>query len=359
MLFVALAGCGDGPADSTPGNVDAATSPGQLGVWTNVTPSTMSPSVLAGHFGPGGVAGDPARPSDLYIGGGGDGVWKSVDYGKTWTQIKKDVPYSPIGLTIAVAGTSPATVWVSSGKGDGSLLKSTDAGSTWNLVGGGFDDNLYSLRVDPGDPQHLISGLHERDGIVESTDGGAQWHAIAGVGFPSGGKSWFPFFIDSGSRATTSRTWFAIAQDGASAVMTGDGGAHWTMPTGLEGLQHAHGCSQLYQDGSTLFAAGIYGPGQGVYRSTDRGATWARVDPGLPQSIVWGTAKRVYSMWGWACSDCAFNGFETAALPGTEWSKTDVPLGIGATNVVVTHDGTHAIFVGVMWAAGIWRYIEP
>jgi hypothetical protein len=374
LLVFVLSACDGGSIQSLPGGPDARAAsvpdgPGPdpcigagtcpLGVWTNVTPSTMSPSVLAGHFGPGGVAGDPARASDLYVGGGGDGVWKSVDYGKTWTQIKKDVPYSAIGLTIAVAGTSPATVWVSSGKGDGSLFKSTDGGSTWDLVGGDFNDNLYSLRVDPGDPQHLLSGLHEQDGLVESTDGGAHWRVVGGTGWPAGGKSWFPFFIDTGTRATTSLTWFAIAQDGASAAITRDGGASWTIPTGIEGLQHPHGCSQIYQDGATLFAAGIYGPGQGVYRSTDTGATFARVDPGQPQAVVWGTAKQVYSMWGWACSDCAFDNFETAALPGTQWAQIALPQGIGPTNVAVTHDGTHAIFVGVMWSAGIWRYIEP
>ena len=142
-------------------------------------------------------------------------------------------------------------------------------------------------------------------------------------------------------------------------MISRDGGAQWAIPAGLEGLQHPHGCSQMHQDGATLFAAGIYGPGQGVYRSTDTGATFARVDLGQPQAVVWGTAKQIYSMWGWACSDCAFDNFETAALPGTEWAQIVVPQGIGPTNVVVTHDGTHAIFVGVMWSAGIWRYIEP
>jgi len=230
-------------------------------------------------------------------------------------------------------------------------------GERWNLVGGGFTDTLYSLRVDPADPRHLLSGLHEQDGLVESTDGGESWHRVDKAGWPSGGASWFPFFIDDAS-APAGKTWFAIAQ-GGSAVMTRDGGAHWTIPTGIEGLEHGHGCAQIAQRGTTLIAAGIYGPGQGVYRSTNTGATWARIDNGQPQSVVWATDKAIDSMWGWACSDCAFDDFETAPWPGTVWTKVPVPQGIGATNVVVTGDGGHAIFVGVMWAAGIWRYIEP
>ena len=50
--------------------------------------------------------------------------------------------------------------------------------------------------------------------VVESTDGGATWKFVSGSGWPGGGKSWFPFFLDTGNGATTKQTWFAIAQDG-------------------------------------------------------------------------------------------------------------------------------------------------
>jgi hypothetical protein len=334
------------------------------GVWTNVTPQTMDPKVLsptANAFGPGAIVGDPARPSDLYIGGGADGVWKSADYGNTWTKINSQIPGGPIGSPIAVAGTTPATLWVSSAKGDGSVYKSTDGGANWTLIGGGQIADLYSIKVDPGDPTHLVSGLHEADTLVESIDGGAHWKTVGGSGWPAGGISWYPFFIDGGDPATTRKTWLAIAQDGASPVLTSDGGATWTIPKGLDGLQHPHGCSQLQQNGATLFLGGIYGPGQGVYRSLDRGLNWTLVDGGQgPVAVVFGSDKNVYAMWGWACSDCMFSQtMELAAQPGDTWSTRMVPNSIGPNSVAITSDGTHAIFVGVMWASGIWRYIEP
>jgi photosystem II stability/assembly factor-like uncharacterized protein len=319
-------------------------------------PSDVAPAQNA--YGPGAIVRDPARPSDLYVGGSASGLWKSTDYGNTWKALSKDVPNAPRGVTIAVAGTTPATVW---GAGYNVIFKSTDGGATFTSKN--LDVSLYSLKVDPNDPRHLISGLHEADGVYESTDGGDSWLPRNGTGFPSGGVSWYPDFIDTGNPATTRTTWFAIAQNGASAIMTSDGGATWHVPTGLSGLNHPHGNSQMYQNGTTLFVGGVGGPGQGVYRSTDLGATWSRADSGkTPEAIVWGTPKNVYAMYAWACSNCDLGtNFEIAPQPGATWTTTSVPsaLNLGPNSVAVTTDGSHYIFTAVMWSLGIWRYVEP
>jgi hypothetical protein len=338
--------------------VDAGTcTPGS---WINVTPSAMPASALRptmNAFGPGSVVADPSRPSDLYVGPNA-GLWKSTDYGSTWQLINTTLQDAPRGVIIAVAGTTPATIWSA---GYNVLFKSTDGGKTF--AQSSLKVSLYSLKVDPNDPTHLISGLHEADGIVESTDGGATWNSVAGAGFPSGGVSWYPYFIDTGDAAGTRKTWFAIAQNGASAITTTDGGAHWTMPAGVSGLQHPHGNSQIFQDGANLYVGGIAGPGQGVYRSPDRGVTWSRVDSGkYPEAIVWGTPTSVYAMYAWACSGCNLGtDYETAPPPGMTWSTGTVPaeLTIGPNSVAVTFDGTHHVFVAVMWDQGIWRYVEP
>lgn len=339
--------------------IEAGTCP--VGVWTNVTPAGMDPSDLApaqNAFGPGAVVADPARPSDLYVGGSASGLWKSTDYGFTWTALSQAVPNAPRGVTIAVAGTDPATVW---GAGYNDIFKSTDGGSTFTETK--LNVSLYSLEVDPGDPTHLISGLHEADGVYESTDGGSSWHDVSGAGFPPGGVSWYPFFVRTGQTATTRTTWFAIAQNGASAIMTSDSGAHWAIPNGVNGLNHPHGNAQIFQTANTLFAAGVGGPGQGVYRSTDLGANWSRVDSGkAPEAIVWGTPNNVYAMYAWACSNCDLGtNFEVAPPPGTTWTATTVPpaLNLGPNSVAVTYDGSHYIFTAVMWSLGIWRYVEP
>ena len=53
--------------------------------------------------------------------------------------------------------------------------------------------------------------------------------------------------------------------------------------------------------------------------------------------------------------------FAHAPLPGgTAWTYEDIPnLKIGPNSMAVAHDGTHSVFVGLMWAEGLWRYVEP
>ncbi|MBL9021662.1 MAG: exo-alpha-sialidase [Myxococcales bacterium] len=366
---------GSGPSTTTTGSGSSSSTGGPLppdpciaagtcppGEWINVTPAEMDPSVLAptpNAFGPGSIVGDPARPNEMYVAGSSAGLWKTEDYGNTWFLVNHTLPDIPRGVLIAVAGTTPATIWIA---GHLVVYKSVDAGQTFSEIP--VDVDLYSLRIDPYDNDHLVSGLHEADGLAESTDGGATWSLVGGAGFPAGGVSWYPFFIDTGDAATTRDRWIAIPQNGGGAVLTTDGGATWAAPPGLAGLTHGHGNCQIHQTGDTLFVAGTDGPsGNGVYRSTDLGDTWSLADAGnAPQAIVWGTPNNVYSMWAWACSKCDLGtNFQSSPLPGTSWAPTTHTdqLQIGPNSLVVTSDGTHQIFVGLMWSQGLWRYIEP
>src|SRR5258707_10877580 len=80
-----------------------------LGQWVNVAPAGLGSGFVL-PYGPGAIVRDPSRPMDLYIGAGPIGLWKSSDYGNTWVQINAMSWSSPIGVPIAIAGTSPATL---------------------------------------------------------------------------------------------------------------------------------------------------------------------------------------------------------------------------------------------------------
>src|SRR5262245_21689895 len=135
------------------------------------------------------VAGVPQQPSVFYVGQVNGGVWKSDDYGRTWTPIFDDQPTQSIGA-IAVALSDPNIIYVSSGEGlarpdlslgDG-IYKSTDAGKTWTHLGLRNGQGIPSLAVDPRNPNHVLAAVHghpyganEERGIFLSTDGGQTW----------------------------------------------------------------------------------------------------------------------------------------------------------------------------------------
>src|SRR5947208_1229818 len=88
------------------------------------------------------VTGVPSEPNVFYVGAVNGGVWKTTDFGRTWTPIFDDQPTGSIGA-IAVAPSNPNVVYVGSGEGlarpdlsvgDG-IYKSIDAGKTWTHLG--------------------------------------------------------------------------------------------------------------------------------------------------------------------------------------------------------------------------------
>jgi hypothetical protein len=372
----AMAGLGGmgGMAGMTGGAGTAPLPPatGTPGQWENVTSTAMDPALFTGSsgFGVGNVVQHPQRPTDMYAGGYGS-LWKSVNYGLTWTEVPSNPKpgYEALGHVLAIAGDASTTLlWLANGSGDQKVYRSTNGGLDFTLTGtltGGPDAGLYSIVVDPNDATHLITGFHEQDGLAESTDSGETWQYVGTTGWPSGGVSWFPFFIDTKDAAKTRKTWLAIAQNGGSVTRTTDGGASWTTPDGIAGVQHPHGNSGLHQQGDTLFIAGIQGAGDGIYRSSDLGQSWTRVST-QGEGLVWGSEKNLYAMWGWACASCTWDSpvqSITAPQPGMDWSNATAEatngLNWGPNSVAVTSDGTHAIFVGSMWSSGLWRYVEP
>jgi len=294
------------------------------------------------------------------MGAGSAGIWKSTDYGNTWSMVHQGFGYVPQGLCIAVLPSTPATVLIGATGGVGKVQKSTDGGVTFAATAGGLPSDLYSFAVDPYDGKHLVSGFHEAAGIAESSDAGETWHVVAGAGLPSGGVSWFPYFVDTGAAATTGSTWIAIAQNEGSVVMTKDNGKTWTVPTGIDGVIHPHGGAQIFQRGQQLFVPGS-GHGDGVFVSNNLGESFTLSPNTGPAAIVWGTPNHVYSMYGWSCFNCAIDpNFQVGSKDGDSWTKPGVPkeMLMGADHVAVTYDGNHYIFVAAMRNSGIWRYVE-
>src|SRR5450755_2255591 len=102
------------------------------------------------------AAGVPSQPNLFYMGPVNGGVWKSDDYGRTWTPIFDSQPSGSVGA-IAIAPADPNIIYVSSGEGlqrpdlsvGNGIYKSTDAGQTWTHLGLRAGRQIPALVVDP------------------------------------------------------------------------------------------------------------------------------------------------------------------------------------------------------------------
>jgi hypothetical protein len=349
-------------------------------VWTNVTPQgvDLTNTLGCGNYGTQTMQGDPMHPADFYTLFMCQGVWKSTDYGQTWKGPINTGAQGAVagdcagGITIAPGSTAATpTVFEACIRGaGGGFWRSTNGGVDWTRydVGpGGARQDFYPPVVDPYDVNHLLMAGHEMNVLVESADGGQTWTSVTtDSGMDQNGGTAGIFFIDTGSAATTKKTflWLAQADTTHGTWRTSDAGATWTK---VDGNTHSHGNAQIYQPdtGGVVYMAGVYSAfGWGVLRSTDYGQTWAHVGQTGGENVVFGTPKYVYAMSSGATGLGSVNdpSFELAPQPGTgTWTKPGTPSDMtqGAAQTVVTNDGAHNVIVTANWGAGLWRYVEP
>ena len=203
------------------------------------------------------ISGLPGQPNVFYMAPNNGGVWKTTDAGRIWNPIFDDQPTGSIGA-LAVAPSSPNTIYVGSGEGlrrpdlsvgDG-IYKSTDAGRTWQHLGLRDAQQIASIIVDPKDPNRLFVaaqghpyGSNAERGVFRSLDGGQTWQKV--------------FYKDENVGAMD-----LVFDPRNSAVIFASMWASrrppWTTGNGYDG------------------------PGSGLYKSTDGGNTWRQLTKGLP-----------------------------------------------------------------------------
>jgi len=202
------------------------------------------------------AAGVVQRPGTFYIGAVNGGVFRTEDYGRTWTPIFDDQPSASIGA-IAVAPSNPDIIYVGSGEGlqrpdlstgDG-FYKSLDAGKTWKHTGLRDGQQIPQIAVDPRDPSRLFVavmghpyGANQERGIFRSLDGGETFQKVLYKDMDTGGAD---VLIDPAEPQTV----YAVL---------------WESRQGP------------WENGE------FHGPGSALYKSTDGGTTWKSIMKGLP-----------------------------------------------------------------------------
>jgi photosystem II stability/assembly factor-like uncharacterized protein len=246
------------------------------------------------------VTGVRHQPLTFYMGATGGGVWKTTDGGSNWEVLSdKDFTTGSIGA-IAVSESDPNVVYVGTGEspirgnlasGDG-LYKSVDAGRTWRKVGLADAGQIARIRIDPHEPDRVFVaaqghafGTSEMRGIYRTTDGGATWKRVLFVDARTGASDLSmdpanPRILYAGFWQVIRRPWELVSGGPGSGLWRSlDGGDKWTkMTEGLpDSLLGRIGIAASPAKPGRVFAM-VEAKRGGLYRSDDYGATWTWVN---------------------------------------------------------------------------------
>jgi hypothetical protein len=356
------------------------------GTWENITPDVPQPWADTGSFFYGWPWIDGAKPGArnvLYTGvdhGSSSpysGLWRSADFGTTWTRTASQGPSNALVDTgvqpIVVDFTDSNIVYAGSIKTGFGLFKSTDGGATFssNIIPGGIEPDIYWMSMDPSDHLHLLVTFHSAGGnwagtgnagVLESFDGGATWpNAIPAGGWSGAGQ--FVFFLGQNDVGATSSTHWLVATQTDGLWRTTNSGSSWTQ---VATFNMPHGMGQLYRAPNGTLYTGAVGA---LYRSTNNGVTWVNTGAQSSGDGYGGFVGDDTKIWAMLSNTgfAAFGPYQwqtlpindtTSAVGSSNWSFS------GATTYTngparMIYDPDNRIVYASTWGGGVWRYYVP
>ena len=247
------------------------------------------------------VTGVPGKSNLFYMGATGGGVWKTTDAGNSWENISDGFFGGSVGA-VAVSEWDNNVIYVGNGEvtvrgnvssGDG-IWKTVDAGKTWKHMGLPNSRHIPRIRIHPKNSDIVYAGVlgdlyksSEERGVYKSTDGGETWRKVL---FASKDAGVVDLVIDpNNARVLYATTWdvrrtpysLSSGGDGSALWKSTDGGETWKnisenkgLPKGIWGIGGV-AVSPVNSDFVWLLVENKDG---GVYKSEDAGKTWKLIN---------------------------------------------------------------------------------
>lgn len=298
--------------------------PKQDPLFTVLKSRSIGPAIMGGRVSD--IAFDPKEPSTFYLTLGTGGIMKSEDNGASFSAIFEKEEVAAMGA-IAVSPMKNNFVWAGSGEandrnssswGNG-VYRSTDGGGSWKNVGLKESKTIARIVLPPRDTNTAyvasmgdLWNLGGERGLFKTTDAGKSWQLILSAPAPFNNRvGCGDVVIDTANpnilyaalyarqRTPWSFTYGAALTDGKDAggiFKSTDAGTTWTKLTnGLPGMTGRIGLTMYRKNPSILFAVvqsdeggtsnidEVKSKSGGIFRTTDAGASWTRVNPLNPR----------------------------------------------------------------------------
>jgi photosystem II stability/assembly factor-like uncharacterized protein len=289
-LFLLLLGTTDAIAQSDPPAAIAEAA-------RSLQLRSIGPALMGGRIAD--IAVSPTDPSTWYVAAGSGNLWKTTNSGITWQPVFDDQASYSIGC-VSIDPTNPAVVWIGSGEnvsgrhvgwGDG-VYKSIDGGKSWQNVGLPNSEHIGKILIDPQNSEVVLVAAEgplwaaggDR-GVYRTTDGGKSWEPVLQIDENTGVTDLEfdpsnPDIIYAAAYQRRRHVWALLAGGPQSGIYKStDNGKSWRKVTrGLpQGDMGKIGLAVTPADPSLVYATiEANDKNKGFYRSTDKGESWEK-----------------------------------------------------------------------------------
>ena len=253
-----------------------------------------------------------SNPNIVYAGTAGGGVFKSMNAGISWTPVFDDQSVSSIG-DVTVSQSEPDVVWVGTGEGNNrqssswgnGVYKSMDGGKSWTNMGLKDSHHIPRILIHPTNAnvvyvaaQGHLWGPNEERGLFKTIDGGKTWSKVLYINPDTGVNdiAMDPMNPDTIYAATYQRRRTAFGMNGGgpgSAIYrTTDGGATWKKLTeGLPKGDKGRIALDVYRRNGNVVYALVEAEDSGIFRSDDKGEHWTRMSNTDPRPMYFSQVR--------------------------------------------------------------------